>query len=105
MSEFFFQVLYFYKISVFLSFWKKCCGAFAAQLIDHGYILQAATYLSCLHQTKEVIDILLKNTMFLEAWSFAKLHLEDEDSMFNDIIDKWTRALEINGNLEGAAFM
>uniref|UniRef100_T1GCI9 Gem-associated protein 5 TPR domain-containing protein n=1 Tax=Megaselia scalaris TaxID=36166 RepID=T1GCI9_MEGSC len=86
-------------------FWKKCCGAFAAQLIDQGYILQAASYLSCLHQTKEVIAILLKNTLFLEAWCYAKLHLEDGDHLFKDIIEKWTRTLEMNGNIEGAAYI
>ncbi|XP_055836435.1 protein rigor mortis [Episyrphus balteatus] len=91
--------------SVSYMFWKKCCQAFTNQLIEQGHILQAATYLIALHDTKQVINILMDKQFFKEAIVIAKIHCQPDDKITTEITDKWVRYLESVGNLNAAAYI
>ncbi|XP_055917595.1 protein rigor mortis [Eupeodes corollae] len=91
--------------SISYMFWKKCCQAFTNQLIEQGHILQAATYLIALHDTKQVINILLDKQYFKEALIVAKIHCQPDDKITTEITEKWVRYLESVGNLNAAAYI
>lgn len=91
--------------SVSYMFWKKCCQAYVNQLIEQGYILQAATYLIALHDIKQAINALLEKQYFKEALIIAKIHCQPDDKIITEITDKWICYLESVGNLNAAAYI
>lgn len=86
-------------------FWKKCCIAYANQLIEAELVLQASTYLLACHNIKEVINIFVNGNYFREAWIIGKLYREPDDPILHSILDKWIGFLEMNGHFEGASFI
>ncbi|XP_055379595.1 protein rigor mortis [Condylostylus longicornis] len=86
-------------------FWKKCCIAYAHQLLEYGLVLQASTYLLACHDVTEVIEQFLNGNYYREAWMIGKIYRELDDPILEKILDKWISYLEMNGHFEGAAFI
>uniref|UniRef100_A0A1A9WWF4 WD repeat-containing protein 55 homolog n=1 Tax=Glossina brevipalpis TaxID=37001 RepID=A0A1A9WWF4_9MUSC len=91
--------------SVSHNFWMKCCQAFAEQLIDQGYALQAATYMIAIHHHQDAIQMLLNQKYFKEALLIGRIYLQAEDPLINTIIEEWINHLCLVGNLTGAALL
>ncbi|KAM7341864.1 gem nuclear organelle associated protein rigor mortis [Cochliomyia hominivorax] len=91
--------------SISYSFWQKCCQAFAEQLIEQGYALQAAAYMLAIHQQQDAIEMLVEKKLFKEALLIARVYLQPDDPLNNKISEKWITHLYDNGNLTGAALL
>lgn len=91
--------------SISYGFWQKCCIAFSDQLIEQGFILQAATYRMALHQLNEVIALLMDKMYFKEALLLARVYLPESNPIIEEIIKKWITNLEQNGNLLAASYL
>lgn len=86
------------------SFWRKCCLAYAFQILDKGTILEAIPYLLAIYQIGDAIDILCEHDYYREAWFIAKMHrYAGDEATFKTIATKWINHLEYLGNFEGAA--
>ena len=90
---------------LFCSFWQKCCQAYAEQLIEEGYALQAAVYMLAIHQQQDAIEMLMEKKYFKEALLIARIYLLPEDPLNNTISEQWITHLYANGNLTGAALL
>ncbi|XP_054737562.1 protein rigor mortis [Anastrepha obliqua] len=86
-------------------FWQKCCQAFADQLLEQGYALQAATYIIAMHHHIEAIEMLMSKHYYKEALIIGRIHLQKDDPLLNDISDKWITHLDMTGNLTGSALL
>lgn len=91
--------------SLYCSFWQKCCQAFAEQLVEQGFALQAAAYMLAIHQQHEAIAILMEKKLFKEAALIARVYLQKEDPLMDTITEQWISHLTANGNLTGAALL
>ncbi|XP_065367318.1 protein rigor mortis [Calliphora vicina] len=91
--------------SISYSFWQKCCQAYAEQLIEQGYALQAAAYMLAIHQQQDAIEMLMEQKLFKEALLIARIYLQSEDPLNNTISEQWITHLYANGNLTGAALL
>ncbi|XP_067631109.1 protein rigor mortis [Eurosta solidaginis] len=86
-------------------FWQKCCQAFADQLLEQGYAIQAATYIIATHRHIEAIELLMSKHYYKEALLIGRVHLQKDDPLLSNIIDKWILHLDMNGNLTGSALV
>ncbi|XP_023295717.2 protein rigor mortis [Lucilia cuprina] len=91
--------------SISYSFWQKCCQAYAEQLIEQGYALQAAAYMLAIHQQQDAIEMLMEKKFYKEALLIARIYLQPEDPLNNTISEQWITHLYANGNLTGAALL
>lgn len=88
-----------------ISFWKKCCKAYANQLLEIGLVLNAASYLLACHEIRESVNCLMEKHYYREAWIIAKMHIDSRDPMFDDLLKAWVEHISSTGNYEGAALL
>lgn len=81
------------------------CQSFAEQLLEQGYVLQAATYFMAMHRHVEAIEMLMSKNYFKEALLIGRVYLQDDDPLLVTISDKWITHLEMSGNLTGSALL
>uniref|UniRef100_W8BGC4 Protein rigor mortis n=1 Tax=Ceratitis capitata TaxID=7213 RepID=W8BGC4_CERCA len=91
--------------TISFSFWQKCCQAFADQLLEQGFALQAATYIIAMHRHVEAIEMLMSKHYYKEALLIGRIHLQSDDPLLATISDRWITHLDMNGNLTGSALL
>jgi hypothetical protein len=89
---------------IFFSIWRKCCLAFGQQCIDNDDDpIKALSYFLAVNDTNSCIKHLCDRNYYREAWCVAKMRKDDEDPVFEDILEKWLKYYDSNGNYESAA--
>lgn len=92
-------------IHFLFSFWQKCCQAYAEQLVEQGYVLQAVVYMMAIHQERDAIEVLVEKSYFKEALLISRIYLQPDDPLNDKISEQWITHLYKNGNLHGAALL
>lgn len=85
------------------SFWKKCCEAYANQLVENEDSIAAVPYFLAVNNVDDCIKQLCEGKYFREAWIISKMRKVDSDPVFNEIMKKWLAYFDGNGNFESAA--
>lgn len=91
--------------SISFEFWRKCCEAYAYQLLEKKYPLAAIPYFLASHKIAEAIDYLCQHKYYREAWAICKLRKAADDPGRERVCTEWAQYLETNGNLEGAGLI
>lgn len=91
--------------SISFEFWRKCCEAYAYQLLEKKYPLAAVPYFLASHKIAEAIENLCQHKYYREAWVICKLRKTSDDPVREKVSTEWAQYLESNGNLEGAALV
>uniref|UniRef100_A0A336MZF2 CSON009067 protein n=1 Tax=Culicoides sonorensis TaxID=179676 RepID=A0A336MZF2_CULSO len=87
------------------TFWRNTCLAFAHQCVEQGLVLKAISYFLCCYDVNDAISVLCQSNNYTEAMAIAKMRKSENDPIFKDIVQKWTKYLDYCGNFEGAAIV
>lgn len=85
------------------SLWRKCCVAYANQLVEKEDSIAAISYFLAVNDVDNCIKQLCDGKYFRESWIVAKMRKMDADPVFNEIMKKWLDYFDGNGNFESAA--
>lgn len=83
--------------------WEEACDAFAAQLVEMGFVSKASTYLLATHKVHEAVSVLSDHKLFAEAIAVAKCRLPQDDPLTLQVYSTWGQEAKKLGALTLAA--